>query len=199
MGTFTFIAGPNACGKTSLDRDVLNGKPWLGERLNPDEIEQEQNVSTGKASRIAVLQKKDILHRVCFGNCNAHQETTLSQRGFRKDIKTLRKANCRILMYYVILESPKLAFERHLYGRTTANDRIQELSPEQVEERFYKSVKNFPAAFIYCDYVEVYDNTNGMVLAWIYDNGRIYYKNPLLPPSSMALKLLYSVSESING
>ena len=157
----------------------------LGVRVNPDEIEHEQNVSKLESGRIARnLIKKYINERVSF-----HQETTLVSRTIAGYIADAKKKNFTVNLYYVMVESADLAVER---SRKRFEEGGHFVPEEQVRRSYNNSQRDFPQVIDLCDYIEVWDNTSRLELVCSFVNGKL---EPLFKDLPVYFNFMFPVNE----
>jgi len=110
------IAGPNGAGKTSNARIILLPQfLQTNEFINADEIAS--NLSPENPEKIALEAGRLMLHKMEFllkEERNFAFETTLSARNYLRMIKIAQKAGYKVNLFFLKLESPKLAHQRVL-------------------------------------------------------------------------------------
>lgn len=105
------IAGPNGCGKSTLAKELLKGRPL--EFLNADEIAVEMNPQDVQAVRLQAGKKflKDIQDRIKKGR-SFSLESTLSGSYLIKTIKLLKQKKYSVHIIYFFVDSPETAIMR---------------------------------------------------------------------------------------
>ncbi|CAM2945756.1 hypothetical protein [Helicobacter burdigaliensis] len=90
-----------------------------------------------------------------------NQEITLSGKGIFKLFKKAKEKKFKIILYYVGLESVKLAKERVKIRVKKGGHNVKD---EIIEKRYYTSLVNLKIAIHLCDEVYIYDNSQDFKL-----------------------------------
>ena len=151
---YTIFAGVNGAGKSSL-YSIFKSELDLGARINTDEI-------VGKNWRDEKLQihaaRKAIeIRNFCFENqIRLNQETTLTGKTMLKSIEKAKKIGYFINLYYMVVDSEKIAISR-------VNERVRNgghgIPEEIIKKRFKESYSNLFKILLYCDSYKIFDNT----------------------------------------
>lgn len=134
------IAGPNGSGKTTF------AKEWIGKEkipfLNADEIAY-RLAPDGNFESVRIQAGKQFLREfetlVHTGNSFA-VETTLAGRYFTKNIERLKSSGYDLFLLFVFVESIHEAKNRI---RLRVEKGGHNISDEDVERRFSRSIRNF--------------------------------------------------------
>ena len=178
MPTFTVIAGPNGCGKSTLSRFVdFEGRDLL---LDPDAIATQLNPLNPSAAAIAAA--KHVLNRTAaYLNQGASfaVETTMSSRG-RVDL--LRKAKSRgyeVHLVYIAMDSPERCIARI---RSRAERGGHFVPDADVRRRYSRSVANAANALRLADFARFYDNSgDGPRLVLVAEAGQVMWQAEVVP------------------
>lgn len=159
--TYTVFAGVNGAGKSTLYRVCNYNKSEL--RINPDEIVQSfgdwrSQTDQMKAARIAVKKIKDCIEK----GVSFNQETTLAGKTMERSIVKAKEQGFRIKVNYVGVANPEIAKERVKQRVMKGGHDIPE---NLIEKRYYESLENLKRIIPLCDQIQIYDNTNKLVLA----------------------------------
>ncbi|MDE7223554.1 MAG: zeta toxin family protein [Acetatifactor sp.] len=167
MKKYIIFAGGNGAGKSTLyqTNPQLNDMP----RINVDEVVREfgnwrNTRDVMAAGKIAVKKLKDyIAEGVSF-----NQETTLCGQSILRNIQLAKTAGYYIELYYVGLDSAEVAKERVRRRVLAGGHGIPE---QDIEKRYYESLKNIKVVLPLCDLMVFYDNTDAFVRIADYENG----------------------------
>jgi predicted ABC-type ATPase len=152
---YTIFAGVNGAGKSSL-YSIYKSELDLGVRVNTDEI-------VGKNWKNPNLQiqagRKAIeLKNFCFENkISLNQETTLTGNSILKSIENAKRLGYNINLYYIKVDSEKIAISR-------VKDRVHKgghgIPEDVIKKRFKESYANLFKILMYCDSYKIFDNTD---------------------------------------
>ena len=127
-----------------------------------------------KCAREAVkLIKEYISEGISF-----NQETTLTGRSIIKNIINAKDNGFYVVMNYIGGESPKIAKERVKIRVSRGGHGI---SDEDIERRYYDSLRNLIEILPLCDEVNIYDNTEMLTEIIYFNNGKISWANSYIP------------------
>lgn len=156
MKSYIIIAGVNGAGKTTL----FNTNQMFGDivRVNLDETVRKMGGSwknqrdVGKAGMICVRKIQECIQK----GLSFNQETTLCGKSVINNILKAKEKDFRIELYYVGLDSPELAKKRIRERVRNGGHGIPE---EDVDRRYYESLRNLKAVFPICDKADIFDNS----------------------------------------
>lgn len=159
---FTIFAGVNGAGKSTLYNSPILEKEKLGVRINTDEIvrtfgDWKNETDQVKAGRIAINLRKDCIER----GISFNQETTLTGNSIIKLVDQIKEKGYKIHLFYVRVNSPKIAKER-IAERVKKGG--HDIPNEIVEKRYYESIENLKKVLLKVDLAEIYDNTTSYTL-----------------------------------
>lgn len=156
--TYTIFAGVNGSGKSTLYNTPYIYHDNLGVRINSDEIlvanggDWRNAKDQAEAMKEAVHLIKDCIKK----GVSFNQETTLSGRSIINNILNAKKSGFKIKLYYVGLESSKLAIQR-------VADRVNKgghgIPKEDIERRYNTSLSNLKEVIPLVDNLHIYDNS----------------------------------------
>ncbi len=155
MKRYVLIAGVNGAGKSTFfaSVDSFDGI----EKINLDEtvrgIGSWKNTSDViKAGRIVVGKIKEYFDN----GVSFSQETTLCGSSILKNIRKAKGLGYFIELYFIGLDSVETAQSRVHYRVEKGGHGI---SDEDIERRYYESLRNLKGVIPICDAVYLYDNT----------------------------------------
>lgn len=102
-----------------------------------------------------------------------NQEVTLCGNSIWNNILRARELGYQIEMYYVGVDSVKIAKARIATRVLKGGHGI---SDTDVERRFLESIRNLPKAIKLCDIVEIFDNTDSFERIARYEQGECVLK-----------------------
>ena len=127
-----------------------------------------------KCAREAVkLIKEYISEGISF-----NQETTLTGRSIIKNIINAKDNGFYVVMNYIGGESPKIAKER---VKIIVSRGGHGISDEDIERRYYDSLKNLKAVIRSCDEINIYDNSEMFREIINIENGQIIWHDRHMP------------------
>lgn len=179
MPTYTIFAGVNGVGKTSIYRSIYYNENKDEKRINTDEMVarigswKDNNLQMKCAREAVKLIKEYISNGISF-----NQETTLAGKTIINNIKLAKAKGFYICMNYIGIESPEMAKERIKIRVSKGGHGIPD---EDVERRYYYSLKNLKEVVGICDEINIYDNTEMFREVINYDNGHIVWNDDKLP------------------
>lgn len=153
----TIFAGVNGAGKTTLYYNELELGNDFGFRINIDEIvssfgnpkNQQDQI---RASKIAIkIREKCIQESKDF-----NQESTLCGASILALFPKLKNKNYQINLYYIGVDSPKLAKQRVKMRVAKGGHDVKD---ELIEKRYFQSLKNLEKICHLCDKIVVFDNS----------------------------------------
>ena len=155
---FTIFAGVNGAGKSTLYNLPSLEKEKMGIRINTDEIvrtfgDWKNEVDQLKAGKIAIKLRKDCIEK----GLTFNQETTLCGNSILKIINQVNKKGYKVHLYYIGVNSPKIAKER-IKARVAKGG--HDIPSEIVERRYYESLENLKVILPKVDKAEIYDNSD---------------------------------------
>ena len=140
----------------------------------PGVIERGKAALLLKCAREAVkLIKEYISEGISF-----NQETTLTGRSIIKNIINAKDNGFYVVMNYIGGESPKIAKERVKIRVSRGGHGI---SDEDIERRYYDSLKNLKAVIRSCDEINIYDNSEMFREIINIENGQIIWHDRHMP------------------
>ena len=167
MRRYVVIAGVNGAGKTTLysTEDSFSNI----EKVNLDEtvrsIGDWKNASDIKKAATIVLNRIEDYFET---GVSFSQETTLCGKSILKNLSRAKELGYVIELWYVGVDSPEISKER-------VNHRIEKgghgISEEDIERRYYESLKRLKEVLPMCDIVIVYDNTKKLTRIAAYRDG----------------------------
>lgn len=177
MRQYILFAGVNGAGKTTLYHTNHIYKDL--KRINVDETVRSfgswKNPSDViKAGLICVQNIHDYFRE----GISFNQETTLCGKSIIGNIRKARGLGYRVELYYVGVASPDQAKERvHKRVRQGGHG----IPDEDIERRYYESLKNLSLVIPVCDKVTVYDNSEEFTKIAEFENGKCTWQNERLP------------------
>ena len=168
MKKYVIIAGVNGAGKSTLyqtNRLIENMA-----RVNLDEIvrgfgDWRNPTDVSKAGKIAVRMINEYFEK----GISFNQETTLCGKSIINNILKAKALGYSIEMYFVGLESAKLAKERVKIRVINGGHGIPEAD---IERRYEEALKQLVKAIPLCDSVKIFDNTAGFTRIAEFHNGK---------------------------
>ncbi len=154
---FTIIAGINGAGKTSLYR-VLSQTENLGDRINIDELTLERN-SDWRDTKAQIYAGREAMTRIrdCIENGRSfHLETTLPGASIMRHIKLAKQYDFSIMLYFVGVDSVKVALERVHLRMANGGHGIPD---EFIMKRYAALNRNLKQILPLCDGAILFDNT----------------------------------------
>lgn len=107
-----------------------------------------------------------------------NQETTLTGNSIVKNIRNAKEKGFYIVMNYIGVESPEIAKERVKIRVSKGGHGIPD---EDIERRYYESLKNLQRVINICDKINVYDNTTMFNEILSIRNGNILWRANTIP------------------
>lgn len=168
MKRYILYAGVNGAGKSTLYRTTHYQDDMP--RVNTDEILREfgdwrNTADLMKAGKIAVERLNTYMQEAVTFN----QETTLCGHSIMRLIQKAKQMGYVIEMHYVGVDSPEIANFRIVKRVEMGGHGIPK---EDVEKRYFESLKNLKKVIDVCDLVALYDNTNEFRRFAIFKNGK---------------------------
>ena len=174
---YYLFAGVNGSGKSFLyNRLKLTD---TGVRINSDEIVQtlghwsDIKVQFQAGKKAVQLIRDCIQKRVTF-----NQETTLTGYSIVKNIKETKRIGYKIIMFYIYLHSPIIAFQRIEQRVLNGGHGVSETD---VKKRFKTSLDNLSRVGSLCDTLRIYDNSSVMTEMYNRVNGELLLFNKNMP------------------
>lgn len=135
------IAGPNGTGKTTFAKRFLPQYAKCRHFVNADLIAQglspfSPRIAAMKAGRLVLEQIQDMSDK----NVDFAFETTLSGKAYVDFLKTLKKRDYRLHLFFLWVPSPELALAR-IKGRVAEGG--HDVPAEDVRRRFDRGIQNF--------------------------------------------------------
>jgi len=171
---FLIFAGVNGAGKTTF----YHAKTWLKAtyptdmiRVNSDEILREFGGDhTSERDQLKAMKAAVRLIKDCFENGHSlNQETTLAGIKTLKDIKAARLSGYTIIMFYIGVANPEIAYNRI---RRRADLGGHAVTYETLCRRFSASLRNLSVCISLCDEVYLVDNSDMFKTVRAYINGQ---------------------------
>ncbi|MBU3911696.1 MAG: zeta toxin family protein, partial [Candidatus Omnitrophica bacterium] len=134
------IAGPNGAGKTTFAKRFLPQYAKCPHFVNADLIAQglspfSPRIAAMKAGRLVLEQIQDMADK----NVDFAFETTLSGKAYVDFLKTLKKRDYRLHLFFLWVPSPELALAR-IKGRVAEGG--HDVPAEDVRRRFDRGIQN---------------------------------------------------------
>lgn len=107
-----------------------------------------------------------------------NQETTLTGKSIIRNIKYAKSKGFNIVVNYIGVENPEIAKERVRHRVSVGGHGIPD---EDIERRYYESLKNLKEIIEICDELSIYDNTERFRQVVQYDNGVLVWKDKVIP------------------
>ncbi len=183
MKRYVIIAGVNGAGKSTLYQ--TNRLIEDMERVNLDEIVRsfgswKKPEDVMEAGRLAVEKIN-----ACFdAGVSFNQETTLCGKSIIRNIMRAKELGYFLELYYIGLDSPETAKERVRIRVSECDHGIPE---EDIERRYYESLRQLKTVIPLCDKVKVYDNTKVFVRIAEFIEGRCCMRAEDLPEWYLSL------------
>ena len=155
------------------------------ERVNLDEIVRsfgcwKKPEDVMEAGRLAVEKIN-----ACFdAGVSFNQETTLCGKSIIKNIMRAKELGYFLELYYIGLDSPETAKER---VRIRVSEGGHGIPEEDIERRYYESLRQLKTVIPLCDKVKVYDNTKVFVRIAEFIGGRCCMRAEDLPEWYLSL------------
>ncbi|HXI00956.1 MAG TPA: zeta toxin family protein [Sphingobacteriaceae bacterium] len=159
MPVLYIIAGPNGAGKTTAAYTILPEVINVREYVNADEIAR--GISPFNPEAIAIQAGKIMLHRIDYllnKQVSFAIETTLTTISYLKTIAKAKSSGYSVVLFYIWLNKPELAFERVKMRVKKGGHNIPE---EVIERRYYKGLSNLPKFISAVDDWYLYNNSEG--------------------------------------
>ena len=155
MKRYIVFAGVNGAGKTTLYQ--TNPEMQKLPRVNLDEIVREKgNWENMTDVSLAARKAISLINEFLSEGVSFNQETTLCGKSILNTIRRAKRLHYRVEIYFVGLETPDLAKQRVLQRMQAGGHGVPE---EDIERRYYESIKNLAMIMPICDHVELYDNS----------------------------------------
>lgn len=139
------VAGPNGAGKTTFAREYLTREADCAEFINADLIAA--GLSPFAPERAAIQAGRlmlDTLERLVARGDSFSFETTLSGRGYARQIPAWREAGYRVELYFLSLPSADVAVER---VRQRVRQGGHDISEETIRRRFVSGLALFQGVY----------------------------------------------------
>ena len=195
MKNYTIFAGVNGAGKTSIYRSVYYNENMNEKRINTDEMVarignwQDNNLQIKCAREAVKLIKKYIFEGISF-----NQETTLSGKSIINNIKLAKEKGFYITMNYIGVENVDIAKQRVAIRVKKGGHGIAD---EDIERRYYDSLKNLSKVISICDKINIYDNSEMLKLVMIINNGKIIWQDEKVTNWLQKIECLSSDKETM--
>ncbi|MCR6514470.1 zeta toxin family protein [Clostridium sp. LY3-2] len=179
MPQYTIFAGVNGAGKTSIYKSIYFNENSGEKRINTDEMVsrignwKDKNLQLKCAREAVKLIKNYISEGISF-----NQETTLTGKSIIRNIKYAKSKGFNIVVNYIGVENPEIAKERVRHRVSVGGHGIPD---EDIERRYYESLKNLKEIIEICDELSIYDNTERFRQVVQYDNGVLVWKDKVIP------------------
>lgn len=157
MPTLYIIAGPNGAGKTTAAYSLLPDVFTTIEFVNADEIAK--GLSPFNPEGVAFEAGRIMLRRLdqlISDKKNFAFETTLSGLAYLKFIKQAKHSGFEVVLFFVHLNSFRLAQERVGFRVSRGGHNIP---LDVIERRFYKGIQNFATYQQLADDWYIFDNS----------------------------------------
>ena len=179
MATYTIFAGVNGAGKTSIYKSTYYEQNKNEKRINTDEMVarigswKDSNLQMKCAREAVKLIKAYIDEGTSF-----NQETTLSGKSILNNIKRAKKNGYTVSMNYIGVKNSEIAKER-------VDLRVKKgghgIPHKDIERRYFESLENLTKIILICDEINVYDNTDIFKLVLRMEQGKLVWKDDILP------------------
>ena len=179
MPTYTIFAGANGVGKTSIYKSIYYNENKDEKRINTDEMVarigswKDNNLQMKSAREAVKLIKSYISEKISF-----NQETTLCGKSIIKNIKLAKENGFYIVMNYIGVENPQIAKDRVKLRVSKGGHGIPD---ENIERRYYASLKNLKGVVEICNEINVYDNTEIFREIIDFKDGNLIWKARNMP------------------
>jgi predicted ABC-type ATPase len=174
---YILFAGVNGAGKTTLyqTNDGYSDMP----RINMDEIVREFGswrvaADVSKAGMLAVRKINEYFN----AGITFNQETTLCGHTIFNNISRAKQLGYEIYLNYVGLNSVELAKERVEIRVKNGGHGIPE---EDIERRYFESIRNMEMIIPMCDHVKIYDNSRSFTKIASFVKGKCVDCTELVP------------------
>lgn len=179
MATYTIFAGVNGAGKTSIYKSTYFEQNKNEKRINTDEMVarigswKDRNLQIKCAREAVKLIKLYIDEKISF-----NQETTLSGRSIINNIKRAKQKGYTIILSYIGVDNSETAKSRvDLRVRKGGHG----IPHEHIERRYFESLENLSNIISICDEINIYDNTDIFKLIMCIQQGKVVWKDDILP------------------
>ncbi len=177
MKQYILFAGVNGAGKTTLYYTNQMYKELM--RINVDETIRSFGSWKNPSDVIkAGLMCVRSIHDCFRDGISFNQETTLCGKSIIRNIRKAKNLGYRIELYYVGVASPDLAKER-------VHERVKQgghgIPDEDIERRYYESLRNLSLVIPLCDKVTVFDNSDGFIKLAEIENGKYKWSSEKKP------------------
>lgn len=179
MITYTIFAGVNGCGKTSMYQSFYYEENKSEKRINTDEMVA--RVGSWKDSSLQLRCAREavkLIREYIDNGMSFNQETTLCGKSIIRNIKTAKDKGFYINVNYIGVENPEIAKERVRYRVSKGGHGIPD---EDIERRYYESLKNLSQIIDICDEVNIYDNTDRFKSILCFKNGKLNWRRKFIP------------------
>jgi predicted ABC-type ATPase len=177
MKKYVIIAGVNGAGKTtfySMEDTFENLK-----KINLDEVVRE--IGNWKNRRDVIEAGKIVVNRIneyFEKGISFSQETTLCGKSIINNIRKAKELGYYIELCYLGLDSPETAKKR-------VQNRVRNgghgISEEDIERRYYESLKNMEMVLPMCNKATIYDNSDKLVRLAYFESGACEWSVRNLP------------------
>lgn len=179
MPTYTIFAGVNGCGKTSIYKSVYYDENKEEKRINTDEMVA--RVGSWKDTSLQLKCAREavkLIREYLDNDISFNQETTLCGKSIIRNINTAKSKGFYIVMNYIGVENPDIAKERVRFRVSKGGHGIPD---EDIERRYYESLKNLNQIIKVCNEVNIYDNTERFKEIMYFKDGKLIWKDQLVP------------------
>ena len=179
MATYTIFSGVNGVGKTTMYKSVYYDENKDEKRINTDEMVasigswSDSNLQMKCAREAVKLIREYINNGISF-----NQETTLTGNSIVKNIINAKEKGFYVVINYIGVESPEIAKERVKIRVSKGGHGIPD---EDIERRYYESLKNLQRVISICDEINIYDNTEMFKEIVNIKNGNILWRANNIP------------------
>ena len=179
MPTYTIFAGVNGAGKTSIYKSIYFNENQEEKRINTDEMVS--RIGSWKDSNLQMKCAREaikLIRRYFADGISFNQETTLSGKSIINNIKSAKENGFYVVMNYIGVENPEIAKDRVRIRVSRGGHGIPD---NDIERRYYDSLRNLSDVIQICDEVNIYDNTDMFKIIFCIKNGKFIWKDKNVP------------------